>query len=301
MQIKVGNSDGIAPKLKQIFCFLLVLSAAELVSAYVAPNKKPRPLTALEIVEQTKRKYAKARFCKPQKLDPAQAAHEFAPLIVEELKETENPPTPKMGMVDNRDRTLFQGATVYFQAGTVHAGDQKLEQIYFLWAYPGGLRSCFVWGAHIRGMRVVLGADGMPLLWEALRDGNEDRIFFVAQSLENAAKRQFGAPLLGRHFAIERSIQDAPRIFVASILDDGPVPMGPYVYVDSSTERNITSMHCRCSPSQFEEAVQTMEYQLLPAENLDAKSVMEHADIDLEKLREVEPLDKLFRWPSLQP
>jgi len=301
--MKIDKLGGTVRTICGILCLLLILSTERVLSAYVGPKKKPRPLTAQEIVEQSQRKYARARFCKPRELDPAQIAHEFAPLIVEELKEKEDPPTPKMGVVDMaRDRTLFQRRTVYSQTEMLQAGNQRLEQIYFLWAYEGGLRECFgTRDALLRGVRLILDPHGMPVLWEVLNDSNEDRIFFVAQSLEDAAKKQFGAALPGRHFAIERSIEEAPKSFVANVLEDGPVPMGPYVYVDSSPDRNITTVHCRCSPSQFDEAVETLEYHLEPVESLDKKWLRESGGVDLDKLLSPEPLDKLFRWPKLPP
>jgi hypothetical protein len=140
----------------------------------------------------------------------------------------------------------------------------------------------------------------MPVLWEALRGGDDERIFFVSKSLEEAAKKQFGGPLPGRRLSIERDNQDTPKTFVAGVLDDGPVPMGPYAYVDSSPDRNVTTVHCRCSPSQFDDAVETIEYRLLRAENLDAESLDKLADVRLEELREIEPLEKFFRWPKMQ-
>lgn len=255
------------------------------------------------IREGTRREFGRSRFCKPRKVDSSLKGHEFAPLIVEELSESKSTIVPPMHLRNAfADRTLFKPATVYFHKGEVKVSGQELEQILFLWAYPrrdGG------WGpelrANIRGVRVILGTDGMPVVWEAIGGVMGNRVFYVANSIENAAKQEFGEPFPGRHFSIERGAEVVPNVVVARVLDDGPVPMGPYVYVDASSERNVTTLHCRCSPSQFDEVAETLEYELLPLDDVDEKWIRERLGVDLEKLRDCDPLETLLRWPKMTP
>ncbi len=265
----------------------------------------PLPSQAQVAIDRTTRGFSKARFCKPHKLDPGQTAHEFAPLIVEEVKDVPGDSTPGMGFSDSASkRAVFEPSTVYFDTGKVRANDETLEQIVFLWAYeqkeikPSSSDKPPI---LVRGVRVILGSDGMPVLWEALVGPENARVFYVSKSVEDAARKQFGDPLEARHVSIERKHLDALNLVVARVIDDGPVPMGPYVYVEALRDRIITTVHCRCSPSQFDEAAQTVEYQLLPIENLDADWLREKAGIRVEKLLQCEPLDTIFRWPKLSP
>ena len=259
--------------------------------------------TVEAIRKESNRNYTRSRFCRPRKIDPSITTHEFAPLIVEELGGGEAS-APKMGLSDPITKSaVFEPGTVYFDQATVQADGARLEQLLYLWAYKGtddlktGMRSKGI----VRGVRVILGQDGMPIVWEVAGGVGNVRVFYVVKSLEEAARKQFGDPLPGRSFSIERSVDEAPKIVVVRVLDDGPVPMGPYVYVDSSADRNITTVHCRCSPSQFDEATETMQYEFLPLENLDASRLSERFIVRLEELRECGPLESFFRLPKISP
>ncbi len=92
-------------------------------------------------------------------------------------------------------------------------------------------------------------------------------VFFVSSSLELTAKESFKHVLPGRRFAIERPTDQAPAAIVAGTFEDGPIPMGPYVYL-SAPDRRITTVICRCSPSQVGEFVQSVYYELIPLETL---------------------------------
>ena len=52
-----------------------------------------------------------------------------------------------------------------------------------------------------------------------------------------------------------------------SVLDDGPVPMGPIVYLEAGT-RLVGTIICRCMPSQVDEFTETPYYDLLPLDDL---------------------------------
>ena len=100
---------------------------------------------------------------------------------------------------------------------------------------------------------------------EGLERGGLD-LLFVSRSLESAARSTFGPPSPRRRFSIERLITDAPLSVVARVLDDGPIPMGPYVYVDS--EGRVTTVLCRCMPSQVRAFSGNGYYDLQPLEAL---------------------------------
>ncbi|MFO1512558.1 MAG: hypothetical protein U1F83_06550 [Verrucomicrobiota bacterium] len=49
---------------------------------------------------------------------------------------------------------------------------------------------------------------------------------YAAQSLELAARAQFGPPLPGRKFSLSAVWRKRPTV-VANVISDGPLPMGP--------------------------------------------------------------------------
>ena len=81
---------------------------------------------------------------------------------------------------------------------------------------------------------------------------------------------------------------------VARVLDDGPTPMGPFVYLQAAT-RSVKTLLCRCMPSQAEHFVADEYYQLLPIDYLSGIGVER-----LELLSRLLPaaLDRLLRLPD---
>jgi len=282
-------------------CLLAAVALAITPLVVVAEPGGVSPERVRESIEGTKRVFRKARFSKPGDSDGAPLGRQLAPLIVEE---SDDFTPPKIGVI--RPTPLspdlpFSANVIYFHSGKIDHPANKFDQVVYLWWFsreygcvPPSIDSILI----TRGVRVVLDHVGMPILWEALTNDPDLRVFFVAQSLEAAAREQFGEPLPGRNFSIERAWEDAPGVVVVRSLDDGPVPMGPYVYIDAK-QRNITTILCRCMDSQFEEAVETVEYQLELLESLDRKWLRETGKVDLDKILDPGSLEKLFRWPKL--
>lgn len=121
-----------------------------------------------------------------------------------------------------------------------------------------------------QGIRITLNAAGAPVIWEVLRDSSGASLVFVARSLETAAQRDFGAPLPGRRYAIERAVAEAPEVVVARVIEDGPVPMGPIVHLRATTG-DVSTLICRCMPPQVKELAGQGDYELLPAGSDGAK------------------------------
>ena len=91
-------------------------------------------------------------------------------------------------------------------------------------------------------------------------------IVFVAQSLEAQVVREVGPALEQRRFAVERSLRDAPNVVVARVIDDGPMPMGPIIYLRSDTH-DVTTVSCRCMEAQAHALAGQLEYELVSAPN----------------------------------
>jgi hypothetical protein len=111
-----------------------------------------------------------------------------------------------------------------------------------------------------RGLRVILGADGLPVLWEVLDANAHLRVFYVSRRIEALAAQEHGGPLKNRTYASE---PEDPRVVVARVLDDAPVLMGPIIYLNKTAE--VVSVICRCMPAQADALGGTQSYSLQPA------------------------------------
>lgn len=169
----------------------------------------------------------------------ASPALRLAPLIIQEV-------------ADTNATALWQdqfggvaGPWVRCEPDTLDLNGRPHERFAYSWTYASAGRS----GRKAQGIRVTLNTAGEPVIWEVLQDSSGAEILYVAQSLELAARAEHGPPLPGRRFSIERSLADAPNTVVANVIDDGPTPMGPVVYLRAET-REVSTVICRCMASQ---------------------------------------------------
>jgi hypothetical protein len=116
-------------------------------------------------------------------------------------------------------------------------------------------------GLPAQGVRITCDSQGQPAVWEVLADTSGLRLIFVSQSVEAGAAAEFGKPLAGRRYAVERSLEEAPTAVVPRVIDDGPVPMGPMVYLSAGT-RDVSTVLCRCMPAQVKRLVVTRTFEL---------------------------------------
>ena len=242
----------------------------------------------------------------------------FAPLIVQEVDGGVGPtdPNPFGAIVGDGGaaRVDPNRPTLYAETFTTRIKSVDYDQVVYFWRYPTRPDETLGLSREGRGVRITLGSDGFPLVWEALSTGTDTRVLFVSESLERAALREFGGPLPGRRFSIERAADEAPDVVVARIIDDGPVPMGPYVYLNAPPLRSVTTVLCRCMPSQVSEFVETNYYDLVPLETVkewgDSRSCVDPphprvnwgGTLSYWNLRipwEDTPLERLLRWPKL--
>ena len=127
-----------------------------------------------------------------------------------------------------------------------------------------------------QGIRVTLNSAGQPVIWEVLAIAPGAEPIYVSRSLEAAAVAEFGQPLPGRHYAIERSLEEVPNVIVARIIDDGPVAMGPVVYLSAGT-RAVATLICRCMTAQAKRLLGTSAYDLLPFPTTAAQPLLTQA------------------------
>lgn len=244
-------------------------------------------------------------FYKPREGSMAGLEAELAPLIVQQVpgENTQDVEAQRFGELrtgpDGNSFVDNAHPTVYAHSRMVTYKEATYPQLRFTWYYPSG-------GAHEPGLigpavalSITLGADGFPLLSEIRhvpQVGPYTHILFVSESLERRAAEAFGEPLPGRRYAIERGVQDTPQVLVAGLVEDGPIPMGPYVYLDADSHR-VTTVLCRCSPSQVDALLETTYYDLLPSDTLPA-GVFDFGT----RASETKPgeflLPQVLRWPG---
>jgi hypothetical protein len=192
-------------------------------------------------------------------------ASKLAPLIIEQLNgEGTETDADRFGSVDASQVDASRPA-VYASDSQISIHGQTHAQVTFVWCYapehtpPGS--------ALIQGLRITLNRTGAPVIWEPLLSEENLRVIFVARSLEAAAATEFGRPLPGRHYSIEPGLEQESPVVVAKVIDDGPVAMGPIVYLQAQT-RAITTVLCRCMPAQIRQVAASQQYDLMPMESL---------------------------------
>lgn len=218
--------------------------------------------------------FPEAVFLKPRSDGEDEVVAGLAPLIVEQAGESQPAETRQLfgAVVSKPDGTFevdVEDRVVYAGTSPVRMGQPENRQMVFVWAYPATEASKEI---HWRGIRATMGPDGFSLAWEILSSDTKERHIFVASSLERAALAAFGGPVQGRRFAIERPAGETPLTVVLGIVEDGPIPMGPYVYL-ADPAHEVTTLLCRCSPSRIGRFVAEGYYDLVPLESLDKRAI----------------------------
>ncbi len=225
----------------------------------VTGTSSPDLSDSAAIYSRGQARFDRVDYCKPDDRRAGEIIHAMAPLILQEIKGGSR---DRFGaLVASNEVTVVDVAqpTVYFQMDTIDWRGKQHPRISYAWCYPPPGKET---RAHrVQGVRVTLSPSGQPLFWEILADNSGRRIWFVSARLEAAAVKSYVRPESGRRFVIEPSLAEAPQAIVARVLDDGPMPMGPVVYLDAGT-RNTATVICRCMPSQATNIAETVVYRL---------------------------------------
>jgi hypothetical protein len=175
---------------------------------------------------------------------------------------------------------------IYWEIDTVQIKGRAFARLSYLWCYAGrpleskpgqGLTTAASGPAEaalpLQGIRITLNSAGQPAIWEVLANSSKAKLFYVSQNLEAAARAEFGKPLPGRRYAAERSMEAAPDVVVARVIDDSPVASGPIVYLSAGT-RAVSTLICRCMAAQAKKLLATSTYDLLPFSAASTNSLM---------------------------
>lgn len=250
-----------------------------LIGGCAAPSAR-QVVSPAGIYERANRTFARAVFYKPAETNIDKLTLRLAPLILQEVSGTNS----STSLLNEPGHLEFDGGSavvrasgpvLYYLTDTVDVAGKAHARLTFLWFYvsmglPGEI--------SVQGVRMTLDSSGRPALWEVLADETGADLILVARSVEDAAAAQFRKPLPGHRYVTERSPAEAPRTVVARIIEDGPVPMGPIVYLDAAT-RSVSTLICRCMPAQAKSLSGTEVYELRPWPGKQVGSVLRQSKV----------------------
>ena len=235
------------------------------------------------IYQRATNEFAEADFFKPAEPKTNDLPSSLAPLILQEVNGGQKPPSrpDRFGTLGLSNGVLVLDRSrpaIYWQADSVQLQGRPHPRLSYLWCYarvPADQNTGRA-GLPLQGIRVTLSLAGAPVIWEVLVDGTGAELIYVSRNLEATAAAEFGKPLAGRRYTIERSLEDAPNVIVPRIIDDGPVTMGPIVYLTAGT-RAVATLICRCMPAQAKRLLGTSVYDLLPFQAAATQSLLTQA------------------------
>ncbi len=221
-----------------------------------------------ELYLRATNEFAQAHFFKPAELPTADLSCTLAPMIVAEVRGQTGlaHPQEQFGTLSRSNGVLTVDTSrpaVYVGSDTVQRKQTAYAQLIYLWVYAGEALGPSPSALGLQGVRITLDSSGQPGIWEVLTEHSGAELLFVSQRLETAALAEFGKPLPGRRYAIERSRSEVPLVVVARVLDDAPAVMGPMVYLSAGTH-DASTLICRCMPAQVKALVGTSTYTLVP-------------------------------------
>lgn len=240
--------------------------------------------TRAELVSRATNHFARARLIKPTEPKLNEAVSTLLPWLMQEIGSNTNLPpgisslTPDaFGLLTESNGVLSVDTSrpaIYGISESIELQGKRHARFTYLWFYHVGAAKGSPESSPSQGVRITLDTQGQPAVWEVLAHASGASLLFVSHSVETAAAAEFGRPLPGRRHAIERSLAEAPEVVIARVIEDGPVPMGPFVYLEAGT-RSVTTVICRCMPVQADKLVATTMYDLLSLDRDPAATLLD--------------------------
>ena len=243
------------------------LAACGLLSLAVPSFCAPASSGALReaFYTQATNHFQKAHFLKPGEPKEPEVSFTLAPLLIQETLGAESKPENDLfGALDITNGVLaldLARPTVYAAVDTVPINRVARNRFTYLWCYS--LRASGGGTLSLQGVRITADAKGFPVIWEVLADPVGPVPVYVARSVEDLAAKEYGQPLRGRRHAVESKTSRGHDVIVPRVLDDGPAPMGPILYLKTGS-RAAASLACRCMKPQARSLLSTSEYHLVP-------------------------------------
>ena len=240
------------------------------VATAVGTSSAPSPVPNYgEVYGRASNTFGAVLFFKPAEGSNTDLILRFAPLLLQEVGDTNQPGALRQDSIGSLDalgpssRSPLVQPAIYALTDTVEIRGRAHLRLTYLWCYAPGPGQAK--GTPVQCIRLTLNSAAEPAVWEVLAEESPAQLIFVSSSVESAARAQYGAPLPGRRFAVERTPAEAPRVVVARVIDDGPTAMGPIVYLRAGT-RSVSTLTCRCMPAQAKRVLTTTVYRLVPVQ-----------------------------------
>lgn len=247
------------------------------------------------LYDRTTRRFEHADFYKPDPSHEADPLFPLAPLIVIERTDFNPGAADRPGV--NLPSLVLHTAEAEVHFGPVLRRQILFHQLPFLAQHRTDASTTSDLLVSPPAVRFTLTELGAPMIAEILPgpsgESSGPLVVFVSRTLEDAARRQYGSPLPDRRYACEPPMESMPAIVVAGVFEDPPVVSGPYLYF-ADKGQTLTTVLCRCSPSQVGDFVTNQYYQLLPLTS-DA-----HLDSEF-SFADPSPLSEFLRMPDALP
>lgn len=201
--------------------------------------------------------------------EPNQAAPNFdlAPLLLQQVQgsASRSPHQNVFGEINVRGSELHVDVArpaIYVSPSVTELHGQAHAQLSYLWFYGDTARQGPADLPEPQGVRITLDARGKPAIWELFADRTGAETIFVSRSVETAAAGDYGPPLPRRRYVVEQDLKICPNVVVARVIEDGPVAMGPMIYLEQNGGSAMTLI-CRCMPAQADQVSGSTVYALI--------------------------------------
>ncbi|HID24291.1 MAG TPA: hypothetical protein EYP14_18075 [Planctomycetaceae bacterium] len=249
------------------FGWLLAIAAGLHTESARAADQREAVANRHAVLQRVRRHFDLVDFYKPRRGDPIDFSYYLSPLICQEVLAGSAAPHGSFGSVvreaPHQFRVDSQQPTVYAERRSVVVDGCHHDQLIFVWCYDVSTAGELT----AQGVRMTLDRKGFPAVLEVLTDSSGLRLIFVSLRLEKAAAAQYGPPPSGCRYSVERSRPGSSKLLVARVIDDGPAPMGPYVYLDAAAH-DVVNLRCRCATLQARRFRRSIPYRFLPLSDL---------------------------------
>lgn len=277
----------------QWFLGAVVLAGGGCAAPTATKSFPTRILHADDAYRQAHAVFEQAVFYKPYEAEVEPLVLAMVPLLVQEVRGEPSPAAMSgLGIVfrnsDGALRVDESQPVVYTEMGSAFVGGAIRPQTVLAWCQEVAI-SDDSFEVVCRGIRVTHDSQGYPLCWEVLDPKWQGCAIYVSETVESRAREFYGKPLAGRRYSVERTTNQEFGAVVPRVLSDGPIPMGPFVYLDAS-RGEATTVLCRCMASQVNHFTETRKYRVLPLAELgDLGRALTNSD---------HSLSQRLRWPD---
>jgi len=157
------------------------------------PLRQASPMTRQrndELLARTRIEFDQARLYKPDEASISDVPFNLAPLIMQE-----NAPASEGAAASSLDGIV---PTVYMTTSSLVLNGVPHQQVTYRWSCPHLAPIESKERSTVRWIRMTLGQDGFPLVWEVGDDTSSANMLFISESLETSGRDAFGEPLPGR-------------------------------------------------------------------------------------------------------